>query len=293
MRRTLQRAQRLRDSCARSLTERSFLYGLHIQRSPRDRMEFADLASVAPLPPLALRGMGVTSTSEAGSRPKRLWTSFRPVASQRAVVLRAAGAVAWLRDTPDNIERAQRALLQFGAPRSVIDASSCMVIPAEGIELEEQLPCFGRSRSVVIPRCDSLDLVLATRVGASCQRRAWGEVTGEVRGARVSGLEAEGGPGSAFSQKAARRSAAPSADARCARATRASASRLVGTAGSAAIARRDRSLREPARAAAEPPPATAARVGARSPRPPEHIAARQVGLAIRGSGLRRASPSPF
>jgi hypothetical protein len=28
----------------------------------------------------------------------------------------------WLRDTPDNIERAQRALLAFGAPRSVIDA---------------------------------------------------------------------------------------------------------------------------------------------------------------------------
>jgi len=28
----------------------------------------------------------------------------------------------WLRDTPDNIGRAQRALLQFGAPRSVVDA---------------------------------------------------------------------------------------------------------------------------------------------------------------------------
>jgi hypothetical protein len=28
----------------------------------------------------------------------------------------------WLRDTRDNIERAQRALLQFGAPRSVVEA---------------------------------------------------------------------------------------------------------------------------------------------------------------------------
>jgi len=28
----------------------------------------------------------------------------------------------WLRDTPDNIGRAQQALLQFGAPRSVVDA---------------------------------------------------------------------------------------------------------------------------------------------------------------------------
>jgi hypothetical protein len=28
----------------------------------------------------------------------------------------------WLRDTPDNISRAQRALLQFGAPHSVVDA---------------------------------------------------------------------------------------------------------------------------------------------------------------------------
>jgi hypothetical protein len=30
----------------------------------------------------------------------------------------------WLRDTADNLGRAQQALLQFGAPRSVVDASS-------------------------------------------------------------------------------------------------------------------------------------------------------------------------
>ena len=37
----------------------------------------------------------------------------------------------WLRDTPDNIGRAQQALLQFGAPRSVVDA----LLSAEALDV--------------------------------------------------------------------------------------------------------------------------------------------------------------